>query len=130
MKKVVLEVHAACLNILVSSVYDAKPVHYMSMVTSQLLWKSIKKDVYNVDSGEVESLEFLRMNSIDKYNKEMGNVDFADQLRGNYWLDKNIKNRKWWLSVCFIVLVFFLQIRMSCIARYKSRITGKRRRIS
>ena len=60
-----------------------------------------KKDVFNVDSGEVESLEFLRMNNIDKYNKEMGNVDLADQLRGNYRLDKNIRNRKWWWLIMF-----------------------------
>ena len=31
---------------------------------------------------------------IDTYNYEMGNVDIADQLRLNYWMDFWLRNRK------------------------------------
>ena len=37
--------------------------------------------VYNVDTGNVEDLKFLRLNQIDKYNNGMGDVDVADQLK-------------------------------------------------
>ena len=49
----------------------------------------------------IEKLKFLRLNHIDQYNREMGNVDLADQLRGNYRLDKSVRNRKWWWSIMF-----------------------------
>ena len=34
----------------------------------------------------------------------MGNVDVADQLRGNHRLDIGVPNRKWWWSMWFWVL--------------------------
>ena len=97
----VLEGDPDCPNLVASSVYDAKPVHYLSMVSDELKWMEVNKSVYNVDSGEVEVLKFLRMSNINKYNKEMGNVDLADQLRGTYRLDKSVRNRKWWWSIMF-----------------------------
>ena len=100
-KAAVLQGDDDCPNLIASSVYDAKPVHNLSMVSNEVKWIEVTKDVYNVDSGEVESLKFLRLNHINQYNKEMGNVDLADQLRGTYRLDKNIRNRKWWWSIMF-----------------------------
>ena len=43
--------------------------------------------MYNVDTGLVEKLKFLRLNEIDDYNNQMGDVDQADHLRGSYRLD-------------------------------------------
>ena len=74
-------------NLVASSVYDAKPVRYLSMVSGEVKWAEVNKDVYNVDSGEVEQLKFLRLGHINRYNKETGSVDLADQLRGSYHLD-------------------------------------------
>ena len=34
--------------------------------------------VYNVDTGKLEALEFLRLNQIYKYNNGMGDVNVAD----------------------------------------------------
>ena len=31
----------------------------------------------------------------------MGGVDLADKLRGNYRIDKGLRNRKWWWSILF-----------------------------
>ena len=74
--------------------YDSKPVHFLSMACAELKWKTQEKDVYNIETGQVESLYFLRMNNNISYNQKMGNVDVADQLRGNYRLDIGVRNRK------------------------------------
>ena len=100
-KAAVLKGDPDCPNLVASSVYDTKPVHYLSMVSTCLTWVLKEKDVYNVDSGQMEKLQFLRMNHIDHYNKTMGNVDIADQLRGVYRLDTWVRNRKWWWSIVF-----------------------------
>ena len=100
-KAAVLEGDPKCPNLVASSVYDAKPVHYFSMVSGEVKWVEVNKDVYNVDSGEVEQLKFLRLGHINKYNEEMGSVDLAYQMRGSYRLDKNTRNRKWWWSIMF-----------------------------
>ena len=71
------------------------------MVPGEVKWVEVNKYVYNLDSGEVEQLEFLRLGNINKYNKEIGSVDLADQLRGSYCLDKNTRNCKWWWSIMF-----------------------------
>ncbi|GFH49623.1 hypothetical protein CTEN210_06099 [Chaetoceros tenuissimus] len=90
-----------CPNLIASSVYDTKPVHYLSMVTEELKWIIKERSVYNVDTEEVEVLQFLRMGHIDKYNNTMGHVDVADQLRGSYRLDAKVRNLKWWWSPMF-----------------------------
>ena len=60
--------------------------------------------MYNVDTGRVETVEFLRLNTINSYNEEMGNVDVADQLRGSYRCDIGVRNREWWWSLWFWAL--------------------------
>lgn len=90
-----------CPSLVACSVYDTKPVHYLSMVSKELKWITKEKGVFNPESGEVEPMKFLRMNTIDNYNTTMGNVDVADQLRTQYRIDRNIRNFKWWWSPMF-----------------------------
>ena len=95
MKAAVLEGDPNCVHLTASSVYDIKPVHYLSMVCKELKWIEVQKQVYNHASGEKESLWFLPMNIIHDCNHTMGNVDFSDQLRGTYQVDHWVRNRKW-----------------------------------
>ena len=44
-KAAVLEGDDQCKNLIASSVYDTKPVHYLSMVCSELKWKVNEKSV-------------------------------------------------------------------------------------
>ena len=100
-KAAVLEGDPGCPNLIATSVYDTKPVHYLSMVSQSIEWIVKEKSVFNVDTNEVETLKFLRLNQINKYNLEMGGVDIADQLRGVYRIDRWVRNRKWWWSILF-----------------------------
>ena len=95
-KAALLEGDAACPNLVACSIYDTKPVHYLSMVCNTLKWVVMEKPCFNVETGMVEKLRFLRMNTIHEYNNTMGGVDLADQLRGTYRIDKGVRNRKWW----------------------------------
>ena len=107
-KAAVLRGDPGCPNLVASSIYDTKPVHYLSMVTEELKWIIKEKIVYNIDTGTTEILKFLRMNNIQNYNATMGNVDHADQLRGSYRVDHWLRNRKWWWSLVFWILGVFL----------------------
>ena len=50
-KAAVLEGDTKFPNLVASSVYDAKPVHYLSMVSGEVKWVEVNKYVYNVDSS-------------------------------------------------------------------------------
>lgn len=69
---------ATCL--VASSVYDTKPVHYLTMVSSKIEWVELKKIIYNADIGRVELMSFLQLYFIHKHNNTMDDVDVADQL--------------------------------------------------
>ena len=81
-------------DILASSIYDTKPVHFLSMVCTKINWLDKIRKVYNVDTGLIETMKFLRMNNIDHYNYSMGDVDLSDQLRDTYRMNYWIRNRK------------------------------------
>ena len=78
----VLQGDLKCTNLVVSSFYDTKPVHYLSMVPSDLKWVVTEKYVFNVDTEITDTVRFLQMNTIHNYNFSIGCVDISDQLRG------------------------------------------------
>ena len=100
-KAALLEGDDACPNLVACSIYDTKPVHYFSMVCDTLKLVVMEKSCFNVETGMVETLIFLRMNTIHEYNNTMGSVDLAYQLRGTYRIYKGVWNRKWWWSILF-----------------------------
>jgi hypothetical protein len=65
--------------LLASSVYDTKPVHYLSMVSVKLEWVVVENKFYNVDTQKTEYIRFLRFNVIHKYNHTTGHVDVPNR---------------------------------------------------
>ena len=63
-KAALLAGYTACPNLVACSIYDTKPVHYLSMVCDTLKWVVIDKPCFNVETGMVETLRFLRINTI------------------------------------------------------------------
>jgi hypothetical protein len=74
-------------SLVASSVYDTKPVHYLSRVSVKSEWVVVEKKVYNVGTQKTKFIRFLGLNVIHKYNHTMSHVDVADQLRGSYRID-------------------------------------------
>ena len=96
-----LEGDPECPCLTASSVYDTKPMHYLSMITEKVEWIKKEKDVYNIETQQTEKMEFLCLNQINTYNYGMGDVNIADQLRVFYHLDHWMQNKKWWWSIMF-----------------------------
>ena len=45
-----LEGDPGCLCLIASSVYDTKPVHYLSMISNKVKWIVKERLVYNVET--------------------------------------------------------------------------------
>jgi len=81
------------------SVFDTKPVHFLSMACTGLKWIEKRKKVFDRESNKNVSMAFLRCEVTDTYNNGMNGVDIADQLRGTYRFDCWMQKRKWWWSI-------------------------------
>ena len=89
-------------DLVASSVYDTKPVHFLSTCCESIKWIVKERLTFNVDTGKTEIMRFLRLNQNDFYNFSMGSVDVSDQLRTSYPFDHSwLRNRKWWWSLLF-----------------------------
>lgn len=98
-KAAVLQGDAACPNLVAFSVYDTKPVHFLSMSCTELKWVEKEKVVFDKKEEKRVKMRFLRCSINDDYNNGMNGVDIADQLRGSYRIDRWMRKRKWWWSI-------------------------------
>ena len=82
------------------SCYDTKPVYMLSNACENISWVKKERDVFDSTKNKKFKLPFYRLNLIDFYNHNMGNVDLADQLRNHYRYDALWhRNRKWWWAI-------------------------------
>jgi hypothetical protein len=88
-----------CPGLLAVRVYDTKPVHFLSMTTESIRWIQKEKPVFDPHQEVNVPLKFLRLNINNDYNLDMGHVDVADQLQGNYRIDHWQCQYKWWWSI-------------------------------
>ena len=88
-----------CPSLIAVSVYDTKPVHFLSMSAENIKWVEKKREVYDRSIGRMTTMKFLRLNVNDEYNYGMGGVDIADQIRGSYRFDHWLRNYKWWHAI-------------------------------
>ena len=79
---------------MVTSVYDTKPVNYLSMVWSGFKWIVTEKDVFNLYIGITETLYFLWISIIHYNNFSIGIVEVVYQMRGTYRFDHWSRKRK------------------------------------
>jgi hypothetical protein len=98
-KAAVLEGDADCPNLVAVSVYDTKPVHFISMVSECIEWITKSRKMWNKAVQALVSVEFLRLNINDDYNREMNDVDISDHLRTIYEFDHWLRNKKWWWAI-------------------------------
>ena len=95
-KASVLQGDKYCPNLVAYSIYDTRPVHFLSMVCNSIKWIIKSNKVYNLDSGEVKHMDFLRSNHINNYNNTIGVFDISYKLIETYQPAHWLCNRKWW----------------------------------
>ena len=83
------------------SLYDKNPLYLMSVVYKEIKWLNIHHKIFYKTKQKIFSSPFYRINVIDDYNRFMGNIDIADQMRGSYSFYHWMRKRKWWWSVLF-----------------------------
>jgi hypothetical protein len=98
-KAAVLKGDPNCPNLVATSVYDTKPVHFLSTSCDLIRWIIKTREVYCVDTNKLETIRFLRLNINDVYNAGMGHVDGSDQLRNYYRMDHWSRKQKWWWAI-------------------------------
>ena len=95
-----LEGDAICKDLVSISLYDTKPVYFLTNSCTEIKWISKTKKVYDASKKKTINMPSPRLNVVDFYNKNMGNVDLANQLRNYYRIDTSWhRNRKWWWSI-------------------------------
>jgi hypothetical protein len=98
-KAAILKGDKDCKDLVACSFYDTKPVHILSMLCDSIKWIEKYRLVYDPEQAKMVGMKYLRLNMNDDYNNDMGHVDVADQLRGNYRMDRWIRQYKWWWSI-------------------------------
>ena len=84
-----------CKDMVALSIYDTKPIYMLSMSCDKVCWMRKEKKMYGSER-KVVKMPLYRLNLIDFYNHNMGNVDMADQLWNHYRYDNNWhRNQKW-----------------------------------
>ena len=83
------------------SIYDTKPVHFLSMCCTEINWMEKTRKTWDKESSCMRLGRFLRLFINDSYNMNMNNVDVADQLRGGYRPDRRMRKQKWCCSMFF-----------------------------
>ena len=95
-KAAVLKGDNECPNLVACSVYDTKPVHFISMCCESIKWIVKTRKIYDKTVGTMTKMNFLCLNINNQYNYGMGDVDLADQLRLVYKVNVWLRNYKWW----------------------------------
>jgi hypothetical protein len=114
-KAAVLEGDPDCPNLVAVSVYDTKPVHFITMVSECIEWVTKSRKVWNVALQALVSMEFLRLNVNDNYNGEMNDVDISDHLRKIYKFNHWLRNKKWWWAIFLYAMEVLLTNAYLCI---------------
>ena len=80
----VIEGDDDCPRLICFSVYDTKPVHFLSMATEELKWLTKERDVYDSENHTKVSMEFHCTIVQEEYNYGMNKIDLGDQVQNYY----------------------------------------------
>eukprot|EP00957_Ditylum_brightwellii_P146697 11166851-Ditylum_brightwellii.AAC.1 len=88
-----------CKGLVAVSVYDTKPVHFLTTANNSTKWIEMTREVYSKEHGKSIMIKHLHLNINDDDNHGMGHVDVADLLHPYYRCDHWIRKRKWWWAL-------------------------------
>ncbi|KAK3247492.1 hypothetical protein CYMTET_43012 [Cymbomonas tetramitiformis] len=71
-------------KVLAFSVYDAKPVHFMTSLHTSVKHVEKTRQIFDALAQQKVEIQYKRINVIDDYNYNMNGVDRCDQMRNQY----------------------------------------------
>ena len=98
-KAVVLQGDPSCPNLIAFSVYDAKPVYFLTTAAEKVCWHKNMLSVYDETQRKKVKINYYWNIIQNFYNFHMNSVDVADQLRSSYGFQHWVRNRKWWWAL-------------------------------
>ncbi len=93
-KEAVLDGDAWCPNLIAFSVYNTKPMQFLSISCTELKWIEEVKIVF-AEKGR-KCVRFLGCNINGDFNNGMNRVDIANQPQGDNHIDCCMHKQKWW----------------------------------
>ena len=94
-----------------------------------IIWSERQEPVYIVSNAHLPATTFVNRknaddtivqvtcpNIVNEYNRYMGGVDLADQLKGYYGVDRNTKH--WWICLFFTLLIYQLPVHTFCTCTF------------
>ena len=112
-----------CPSLIAVSVYDTKPIHFLSMKADSIKWEYKSIPFYDRYIGHMSTMKFLRLNIKDDYNYRMGGAYIADQICGYYRFDHWLCNYKRWHSIFWCGFQVLMVNAYKCYCRYLEDIT-------
>ena len=70
-KAAVLKGGSVCKDLIAVSLYDTKPVYFLTSATSQLYWMKKERQVYYPKRKKTFQMPFYRLNIVAFYNNNM-----------------------------------------------------------
>ena len=83
-KAAVLQGDPLCPNLIAFSIYDVKPVYFLTTAAEKICWETNTQSVYDKAQRKMVKLHYYQSNIQNFYNFHMNSVDLADHLRSTY----------------------------------------------
>ena len=83
-------------NLVILSVYDQKPVHFLSWFCTEINYIYKSKFIYPKEDKRMNEIYLLRLNVNNHHKNEMVNVDVSEQLQNYLQLNNWMRKTKWW----------------------------------
>ena len=93
------KVNPSCSKLIAYSVYDAKPVYFLTTAAEKVCWDKNMLSVYDETQRKKVKINYYQSNIQNFDNFHMNSVDVADQLRSPYGFQHWVQNRKWWWAL-------------------------------
>lgn len=77
------------------SLYDSKPLYFMSNTCESVKWKTMTSKVWHKDLQKMDEIPFFCLNIVDDYNNDMNDIDLVDQVKFVYCWNFFMQKRKW-----------------------------------
>ena len=116
-KAAVITGDSECPALIAFSVYDTKPVHFLSTVATEIKWVRKDRKIYDYMVDDCVQMNFLRTNMQELYNYGMNKIDLGDQYRTYYKMNHWKRQTKWWMALWLFGIQMHMLHIIQCVSK-------------